>query len=314
MPVRNGLPWLREALDSLYAQTLGDLEIIAIDDGSTDGTTDVLAAEQDARLRVVTTIDRGMAAALNHGLELARGRYIARQDADDVSAPGRLARQLACLDAHPGIDVLATCADYIAPDGSVLDNEWTRTIRAQQDVATAPEAIRAMLPLTCCLTHGSVMLRTQVLRRAGGYRGEYAPAEDYELWLRLLLDHRFAKLADRLYRYRVHELQWSATTRPAQLEHTIQAKLEFLRCACPWLPEAPRMAIHGQTRGDAAYRAVAPKLGFVVLATDRPGRDGWDVLGITDFARLQEHTDAWQHDISTGRMIREGNFFVRCKG
>src|SRR5437879_4073189 len=87
LPVRNGQPFIRAALDSLYRQTFGDFEIVVIDDGSTDGTRDLLRAERDPRLRVVINEGCGLGAALNLGLRLATGEYVARQDADDESHP-----------------------------------------------------------------------------------------------------------------------------------------------------------------------------------------------------------------------------------
>ena len=186
LPVRNGMPWLPAALEGLWRQTFADFEVLAVEDGSTDATAAELARQTDRRLRVLPTGGVGLAKALNHGLAHARGALVARHDADDLSHPERLARQVAFLDAHREIDVLATAADYIGPDGEPVDDDWVRTVRRRQDVATTPEQIARLLPVTCCITHGSVMTRMAVLRGAGGYRDEFVPADDYDLWLRLL--------------------------------------------------------------------------------------------------------------------------------
>src|SRR5687767_7946066 len=216
LPVRNGLPWIREALDSLAWQTLNDFEVIALEDGSTDGTADVLAGWPDDRLRVIPTGGIGIAAALNIGLEAARAPLVARQDADDISAPDRLEAQVDYLIGHTDVGLVATVADYIDGRGEPIENDWVNTVRAQQDVAVTPDQIRELMPLTCCLTHGSIMARTGLLRAAGGYRQAMAPAEDYDLWLRLLPRTPIAKLSRRLYRYRVHDAQVSAQARQQQ--------------------------------------------------------------------------------------------------
>lgn len=301
LPVRNGMPWLPAALESVLRQTLRDLEVIVLEDGSTDGTAEALAACRDERVRVITTGGVGIAAALNLGLDAARGRYVARQDADDESLPQRLARQAACLDARRDIDVVATVADYMDLDGRPLDNEWVRTVRRQQDVARTPEAIAALMPVTCCITHGSVMARAEVLRGAGGYRPGFVPAEDYDLWLRLLPRHRFMKLDEALYRYRVRPGSASAH----QTELAILAKLEHLLRVHPALGGGT-LATLGTLRGDAFYRAAAPVVGLRVGEVREP----WDVLVVTDLARLDDFRDRLSLD-DPARFARVGNCFVR---
>jgi len=259
-------------LESLDAQTFQDFELIVLEDGSSDATPDWLrdwrmrrAPAAADRLRIVSTGGVGIACALNVGLAAARGAYIARQDADDESLPARLARQVAFLDARPDVDVVATVAEYIDADGRRVDDEWVRTVRRQQDVALTPEAIRDLMPLTCCVTHGSILARAGALRAAGGYRPAMVPAEDYDLWLRLLPAHRFAKIDEPLYRHRLHPAQSGARARERQTRRAILAKLQHLRRVRPDLPAQPRLAIAGGTRGDALYRAVAPEADFRVL-------------------------------------------------
>ncbi len=312
LPVRNGLPWLPGVFASLYAQTRRDFEIIAVDDGSVDGTGSWLQREPDPRLRVVTGPGRGLAVALNVGLAHSAAELIARQDVDDLSHPERIARQVAFLDANPDVSVLATCAEYIGPDGAVLQNDWTRTIRSQQDVATTPEALAELLPLTCGVVHGSVMMRAAAIRAVGGYRDDYPVAEDYDLWLRLLPAHRFAKLPDRLYSHRVHPQQSSGEHAATQLESTVSAKLAFVRRACPWLPAEPRMVIADDTRGTPVYRALAPRCGFrVISGKDGEGEPAWDVLVVTDFGSLPAVGEAFRPDIQSRRVVRLGNLFVK---
>ena len=303
MPVRNGMPWLPAAVATIASQTFQNFELIVLEDGSTDRTPLWLNTLRDRRIRVIPTHGIGIARALNLGLEAARGIYVARHDADDESMPTRFARQVALLDAQPDIDVVATVADYIDEDGRALDDEWVRTVRAQQDVALTPEAIASAMPLTCCVTHGSIMARAEVMRAAGGYRAEFIPADDYDLWLRLLPRHRFIKIADPLYRYRVHRGQLGATLRPTQIRNSVLAKLQYVRRMYPQIPTPARLAVVGATRGDEFYRSAAPEVGFEATDGDRE----WDVLAVTDFAKVGEY-----HRQLTGDGVQAaGNLFVR---
>jgi glycosyltransferase involved in cell wall biosynthesis len=329
LPVRNGMRWLGDSLASLSGQTFGDFEIIALEDGSTDDTPQFLAAWPDPRLRVIQTGGVGIAAALTAGLEAARAALIARQDADDLSAPERLRAQVEYLDCHPGVALVACNADYIDEDGLAVDNSWVRTIRRQQDGATTPDLIRELMPLTCCITHGSIVARAAVLRAAGGYRQDTAPAEDYDLWLRLLPIASLAKLPQRLYQYRVHGEQVSARAKDEQIRRTIAAKLAHVRRVCPELPHDARLAIVGSGSGDEYYRAVAPQYGFRVLPGAHSGDRGrvraadqgsprraaaairsCDALAVTDFSALDECTEAIRRDEIGRDAVRVGNIFV----
>jgi glycosyltransferase involved in cell wall biosynthesis len=303
LPVRNGLPWLTSCLDSLFAQSLTDFELIVLEDGSTDDTPAVLATISDPRLRVIATGGVGVARALNIGLEVARGEYVARQDADDESMPARLERQVALLDRHPDVDVVSTTAEYIDECGNVVSHAWVDVVRAQQDPAVTPDAIRDLMPLTCCITHGSVMARRSVLLAAGGYQADMVPAEDYDLWLRLLPHHCFAKLPDRLYRYRLHSAQSGSQRREAQTRLAILAKLRYLRRLHADLPEPATISVVGSDRGNAYYRDVAQSAGFRIV--DSPD---WDVLAVTDFSAIEIHSGSLMRDPTIERI---GNCFVK---
>jgi glycosyltransferase involved in cell wall biosynthesis len=307
LPVRNGMPWLPEAIDSILRQTFPDFELLAIEDGSTDDTPAYLSAIDDPRVRIIPTGGLGIAGALNTGLAQARGSYVARHDADDLSRPTRFARQVQVLTAHPDVAVVSTNADYVDDHGRPVDNAWTRTVREQQDVATSPGAIAELMPLTCCVTHGSVMARTQVLRDACGYRAEFEPADDYDLWLRLLPRHRFIKLIERLYVYRLHDAQLGATIRETQIRNAIRAKLLYVRRLYPGLPSPAGLRIVGGTRGDAYYASIAPEIGF----EPRLQSDDWDVAALTDFRTLGDSERALRRS-SPGVLTTVGNLLVRA--
>jgi glycosyltransferase involved in cell wall biosynthesis len=141
LPVYNSAPFLRQAVDSILAQTRGDFELLAIDDGSTDASLEILHSYHDPRLRIIQhPRNLGLVASLNEGLDLAHGEYVARMDADDAMVPERLAEQSAFLDARPDIAVVAAFVEFINTEGAVTGS-WAT------DRATADEAaIGAMLP------------------------------------------------------------------------------------------------------------------------------------------------------------------------
>lgn len=201
LPVRDAALTLGECLESLRRQTLEDHEVVAVDDGSRDGSADLLraAAAADARVRVVRSSGPGgLVAALNTGIAAARAPLVARMDADDRCPATRLALQAEALDRNPGVGVLATrvraMGDAVGP-GMQAYVEWSNGLLDDA-------AIRRDLLVESPLVHPSVMMRTATLRALGGYRDDGGP-EDYDLWLRAAQGGmRFSKLGDVLLEWR----------------------------------------------------------------------------------------------------------------
>ena len=186
MSVRNGVPWVREAVESVLDQTASDLELIVIDDGSTDATAALLGTIRDPRLRVERQPPTGLTPSLNRALGLARAPLLARLDADDLALPERLARQRVFLDAHPDVGLLGTGAREVDASG--------REIR----VVSPPEedaAIRRALIRRNPFVHSSVMMRRSAVAQAGGYDERLSVAQDYELWMRMSRITRLANLS-----------------------------------------------------------------------------------------------------------------------
>ncbi len=308
LPVRNGMPFLPAAIESLLNQTFGDFELVAIDDGSTDGTAEYLQGLADRRVRVLSPRRAGLASALNAGLAVARGRYIARQDADDWSAPDRLERQVAWLDDRSDVGVLATAASFVNQRGEPVDSTWTRTVHEQWDAALTPEQIASLMPLTCCIFHATVLARTALLREAGGYDQATVPAEDYDLWLRLLPQHRFARLPERLYTVRLHAGSSSLVRRAEQTARVIEAKLRYVRRQVPGLPWPVRLVLPCDDRGADIFRRVGPSLGYD--PTNHAGATSMSsaVVAVTDFASLPGYTSTLA---ATNDFQQFGNVFVR---
>ncbi|GAA4333743.1 glycosyltransferase [Flaviaesturariibacter amylovorans] len=223
LPVYNAERFLKEAVDSLLAQTFTDFELLALNDGSTDGSEAILKSYNDPRLRIVPNErNRGLIYTLNKGIDMAFGRYIARMDSDDVCRPGRLAAQVAYLDAHPGVAVVATTLDMINESGAPLP-PWP-----DDRAYTTPEHIRECLLRTNCIAHPSVMARAEVLKQYK-YQEDQKEAEDYDLWLRLVADGKLvAKIDEPLLRYRYLDTGLTRKDRLSAFERLSRTKGKFL--------------------------------------------------------------------------------------
>jgi glycosyltransferase involved in cell wall biosynthesis len=202
LPVRDARRTLPACLRSLLAQTLRDHEVVAVDDGSTDGGGELLEdfARRDPRLRVVRTPARGLVAALNTARVLARGSLLARMDADDVAHPERLALQAARLRADPATAILGCRVRLVGGPrgGNAGMRAYVRWLNGLLD----HDAIARDLLVESPLAHPSVMMRAGALQALGGYRDFDGP-EDYDLWLRAWrAGLRFAKLDETLLLWR----------------------------------------------------------------------------------------------------------------
>lgn len=198
MSVYNGAAYLEEAIRSIRVQTFGDFEFVIVDDGSTDGSAEILRAHAaaDHRLRIVTQANAGLGEALNRAIAAARGEYVARMDADDVSRPGRFAAQVAYLDAHQGCAFAGT--GHVVIDGA---GRPCGGCQPADDPRRLRERILSGTGNPVC--HGSVMMRAAALRPLRPvYRLRYS--QDFDLWVRLLTQWDAGMVASPLYLYREH--------------------------------------------------------------------------------------------------------------
>ncbi len=226
MGVRDGAPWVREAVESVLAQTAADLELIVIDDGSTDATPALLASFRDPRLRVERQQPAGLTRSLNRALSLARAPLLARLDADDLALPERLALQRAFLDSHPDVGLLGTGAREVSPDGRDLG------------IVNPPAedtAIRRALIRCNPFVHSSVMMRRSLLERVGGYDETLPVAQDYDLWMRMSCLTRMANLRALLIVRRLVPGRVSATRDAERLYTEARVRWRAVRSgAYPW--------------------------------------------------------------------------------
>ncbi|HUQ79569.1 MAG TPA: glycosyltransferase [Gemmatimonadaceae bacterium] len=258
MPVYNGERFIAEAAESVLSQTYGAFELLVVDDGSTDGTRDVLASVKDPRLIVVhNEANVGLARTLNRGLSLARGEYVAHHDADDVSEPMRLIHQVSHLDADSSIALVGS--DYTKIDEA---SAWL----GDRSLPVEPAHIAWALAFYCPIVHSAVTYRRRVVLDVGGYDVRYAYSPDYDLWSRLAANHRLASVRLPLVRYRIRHDSLTATIGESSGEGrrvAVRNATALLAFSGRTLPDAAEhQAMHGVVTGtevpeDGASIAVA---------------------------------------------------------
>ncbi|HRJ74253.1 MAG TPA: glycosyltransferase, partial [Terrimicrobiaceae bacterium] len=209
MTVFNARPYLSASVRSILDQSFRDLEFLIIDDGSTDGSTDELRAwaQRDPRVRVIAnTRNSGQTPCLNQGIAEARGVWIARQDADDISHPERLMKQMQALRERPALALLG-CNGWLADASGRF-----------QGLINAPcgeSSVRWTAIFSNPFLHTAVCFRTADARQLGGYDPAFRIAQDYDLWLRIGAAAPGDNLPERLVTYRVHAQSLSNAARDA---------------------------------------------------------------------------------------------------
>ncbi|AHF92580.1 glycosyl transferase family 2 [Opitutaceae bacterium TAV5] len=244
MPVYNAAPWLEAAVHSILRQTCRDFEFIAVDDGSTDGSGALLGrlAARDPRLRVVSRPNTGIVGALNDGLRLARGDYIARMDADDIALPERFDRQSDYLGGHPDCVAVGSAFIYMDARGALL--KWN-----PRPLAHAEIEARLLLGDGGAIIHPAVMMRRSAVESAGGYRESAQWIEDLDLYLRLARIGTLANLPEVLLHYRYHEQSVNFTRNAGRSERKLAVLAEahaarglaFDAAACRSAPHPERI-------------------------------------------------------------------------
>jgi glycosyltransferase involved in cell wall biosynthesis len=294
LPCHNAAATLDEAVESILHQTLGDFEIVAVDDGSTDGTANQLDrwARQDGRMRVLHGPRAGLIESLNTGLAECRASLIARMDADDRSLPERFASQAAWLDACPDLAAVGCLVEAFPPEsvgpGLQLYLDW-------QNSLMTPEHIAREIYVESPLVHPSVMMRAEWLRRAQGYQ-EHGWPEDYDLWLRLhAAGGQFAKVPRTLLQWREHSGRLTHGDPRYSIDSFLRAKafylsrgpLEDRRSVILW-----GAGIVGKKLSRLLLADGLPVRAFVDIDPAKIGRTrrGLPVIGPQDFMTLWERS------------------------
>jgi len=226
MPVYNAQRYLKEAIESVLKQTFEDFEFLIVDDGSTDASEKIVRSFDDPRIVYVKNErNLGIAKSLYRGVELARGEYIARMDADDICMPQRLERQLKYFATYPETDLLFTEIEFVDFQGEEC-GEWP-----VDRACSTHEEIVSVLPRQNCLAHPTLMVRRSLLQKHP-YDSRAFASEDYNLWLRLAAEgYRFAKIPEPLLKYRIHSTSLTFESGRNVLKKyrkLLSAKLTFL--------------------------------------------------------------------------------------
>jgi glycosyltransferase involved in cell wall biosynthesis len=272
MSVHNGASHLGASLESILSQKEVALELIVVDDGSTDRSGEILAdcARADGRVRIITQPNQGLTRALIRGCAEARGRYIARQDAGDVSLPHRLIKQLGCMSRNPGASLVSCGTRFVGPRGEAL-------YEVNQDPA---EATSRLLTTDLCEVrgpshHGSTMFPRALYERAGGYRAEFYFAQDLDLWVRLVEHGQHVVMPETLYQAAVTVGAISGLYRKEQVA-TARVIMECASLRRARLSEAPALekarAIRPSPKRRETRRSRSRALYFIGTCLKR-GRD-----------------------------------------
>jgi len=213
LPYYNSERFLGAAIESILDQSFVEFELLLINDGSTDNSREIAASYKDARIVLIDNSEnKGLIYSLNTGIEQAKGKYIVRMDADDISMPERIKKQVAFMDANPGIGA-AGCSYYSFSERSV------KKVYAIEE----PEVLRTLLLFNSCLCHPATIIRKAILDEHHiRYNPAFPNAEDYDLWIQISKVSKLSNVKDFLFKYRRHEKQVTALQRK-EVKETAQA-------------------------------------------------------------------------------------------
>lgn len=217
LPVYNGEEYLADAINSIFAQTFSDFELILIDDGSTDGSPRILRAyeQRDPRVRVIVRENRGLVTTLNDAIDIARGKWIARMDQDDIALPHRLERQL----------------EWLGTTGADISGSWVRRFGSSDKrlikLRQTDEAIKMEILFCSPFAHPAVMMRTELVKHLR-YNIACEKAEDYDLWERAAeAGWKMTNVQEVLLMYRVHATQISSKAAVVQQQVSLQIQRRY---------------------------------------------------------------------------------------
>ncbi len=236
MSVFNGLSFLEQAVESILRQSFDDFEFIIVNDGSTEPVHELLRGLRDPRIIIIDQENMGLTRSLNKGISLSRGEYIARMDADDVSMPQRLERQVAAMQANLSLDVIASHYEVIDEKGNVSDRK-----------VLIHDAVYRLwrLQFHNVYGHGTVLLRKSTMVAAGGYDETFVVAQDYELWSRISKLDNTLVIPEILYQYRSvdHGAQSSIRHYKTQLANAIRTSNRNIKACRPDFSDADCEAV-----------------------------------------------------------------------
>jgi|LSQX01.2.fsa_nt_gb glycosyltransferase involved in cell wall biosynthesis len=226
MAVYNGQHYLQEAVESILCQTYTRFELIIINDASTDRTKELLAQITDKRVKVIHLAEnKGAAFALNLGISQAKGKWIAVHDADDLSYPYRLEKQISYLKKHRELVAAGSFIECIPGRGNCIPQQNLSGLEKLINRVQTGEEIKLELYRTCPLTHGTMIYSKKTFIALGKYNPDLKISYDYDLWTRLITAGGIEKFPEKLYKYRMHD---NSLTTQNQLQNI---KEMFFSCA-----------------------------------------------------------------------------------
>jgi len=290
VPVYNGQSLLWQALDSVRLTGIASAEIIVLDDGSTDQSWDFIGRYSSQKVRAMRHSNIGLAATLNRGISIALGRYIARQDQDDLVLEGRINKQIDFLDVNPSIAMCGTWAQIY--EGDLPTERYHRH-------PISNEALQLELLFDNPFVHSSMLIRAEVIRSVGGYCEDKSrqPPEDYELWSRIARHNRIANIPEVLTVYREVSGSMSRSGESPFLVNVMRISAEnifhtlsalYSREDCVALAELYHIG------GVVGYKSTLTKvkaLRMLALAAERIGgeKTGWSLEFKVSYIRMREH-------------------------
>lgn len=228
MPVYNGETYLAESIESILNQTYVNYEFLIINDGSTDNSMAIISeyARKDDRIVIISRENKGLVASLNEGIALAKGKYIARMDADDISLPHRMEKQWCYLRENPDVDILGSYLEIIGDIDEVRKENYIKVFNCSLTVNNVEEKMLE----GCAIPHPSAMINKRLFNHLQ-YRDTYKCAEDYDLWMRALKQgFKIRKLEQVLLKYRVHTASKSYNEKKNmhQFFDVVNIKLDYI--------------------------------------------------------------------------------------
>jgi len=269
------------------------MEIIVLDDGSIDGSWEIISTYFDPRFRAVSHTNMGLAKTLNQGIASSKAQFIARQDQDDLVLPGRFAKQIAFLESNPDVAIVGTWSHIYS--GDIPTSRYHRH-------PSSNEALQLELLFDNPFVHSSMMIRTDVLRDIGGYSEDKTrqPPEDYELWSRVARKYRVANLPEVLTVYREVPGSMSRTGESPFLGNVIRISTENLfHVLVPTYSETDCAALaelyhRGGMAGfkSTLSRACAREMLSAAASVISGPREAWSVEFLSSYQRMQLHLDS----------------------
>jgi glycosyltransferase involved in cell wall biosynthesis len=305
--VHNGERFLKEAVDHALAQTYPHLEIIIVNDGSTDSTKVILDQIHDSRVRVIhCEKNQGAANALNIGIKEARGEWIAIQDADDNSYPNRIEEQVNYIHQHPSLVGVGTLINCISGDVDVPDEAYEGTKNYKNSIIKR-KGIRKVIYFSCPLTHSSVMFSKPVFKKVGGYDSTFNIAYDYDLWLKLLEKGDMELVPKVLIDYRIHRGSLSNSNEVRTIDEVqLASSRAIYRKLVQEKQHQPKVMIIGPQKGCENYIAnVAPKSGLQVVDMIYKNRNKQVKLAIQKFKKGEIDAIIVLHDDQRQKIVRK---------